>query len=93
MTEVMQAHLDGRTPVKELEVRLRQKSGEYRWYLDRGKVVARDEQGRPLRMVGTITDITERKEVERERAEALANLQTIMETVPDVILYWIWKGV
>ena len=36
-------------------------------------------------MVGTITDITERKQVERERAEALGNLQTIMETVPDVI--------
>jgi PAS domain S-box-containing protein len=85
MTEILQAHLDGRTPLKELELRLRHKSGEYRWYLDRGKVVARDEQGRPLRMVGTITDITERKQVERERAEALANLQTIMETVPDVI--------
>ncbi|MDR4471699.1 MAG: PAS domain S-box protein [Nitrospira sp.] len=85
MREVLQAHLDGRTPLKELEVRLHHKSGEYRWYLDRGKVVARDEQGRPLRMVGTITDITERKQVERERAEALGNLQTIMETVPDVI--------
>ena len=85
MTEVLQAHLDGRTPVKELEVRLRQKSGEYRWYLDRGKVVVRDQEGRPLRMIGTITDIAERKQVEQERAEALGNLQTIMETVPDVI--------
>ncbi len=85
LTEVMQAHLDGKTPVKELELRLRHKSGEYRWYLDRGKVVARDEHGQALRMVGTITDITSRNRVERERAEALANLQTIMETVPDVI--------
>ncbi|MBS0169187.1 MAG: PAS domain S-box protein [Nitrospira sp.] len=85
LAEVMQAHLDGHTPVKELELRLRHKSGEYRWYLDRGKVVARDAQGQPLRMVGTITDITERNRVERERTEALANLQTIMETVPDVI--------
>ena len=85
MTEVLQAHLDGRTPVKELEVRLRHKSGEYRWYLDRGKVVARDIDGQPLRMVGTIADITERKQAERELAEALSNLQTIMETVPDVI--------
>ncbi len=83
--EVLQAHLDGRTPVKEVEVRLRQKSGEYRWYLDRGKVVERAPDGRPLRMVGTITDITERKQADRERAEALSNLQTIMETVPDVI--------
>jgi PAS domain S-box-containing protein len=36
-------------------------------------------------MVGTITDISERKQSERERDEALSNLQTIMETVPDVI--------
>lgn len=84
-TEVLQAHLDGRTPVKELELRLRQKSGEYRWYFDRGKVVARHRDGHPLRMVGTITDITERKQAEQDRAQALNNLQTIMETVPDVI--------
>jgi PAS domain S-box-containing protein len=74
LTESLQAHLDGRTPLKELELRLRHKSGEYRWYLDRGKVVARDRAGqRPLRMVGTITDITERKQAERERAEALSH--------------------
>ena len=85
VTDVLQAHVDGRIPLKEVEVRLRQKSGDYRWYLDRGKVVARAQDGLPLRMVGTITDITERKQADRERAEALSNLQTIMETVPDVI--------
>jgi PAS domain S-box-containing protein len=83
--EILQAHVDGRIAVQEIEVRLRQKSGEYRWYLNRGKVVAREQNGRPLRMVGTITDISERKQSERERDEALNNLQTIMETVPDVI--------
>ncbi|MGC3972880.1 MAG: PAS domain S-box protein [Nitrospira sp.] len=85
MTEVLQAHVAGRIPLQEIEVRLRQKSGEYRWYLNRGKVVARAQDGRPLRMVGTITDISERKQSERERDEALSNLQTIMETVPDII--------
>ncbi len=84
-TTVLQDHLDGRTPLKEVELRLRQKSGEYRWFLDRGKVVARSLDGRPLRMVGTIADITERRNTEEERARALNNLQTIMETVPDVI--------
>jgi PAS domain S-box-containing protein len=64
--QVLQEHLDGRIPVKQLEIRLRRKSGDYRWYLDRGKVVARDQDGRPLRMVGTITDITERKQVEED---------------------------
>ncbi len=84
-TDILQAHVDGRTPVQEIEVRLRRKSGEFRWYLNRGKVVAREPDGRPLRMVGTITDISARKQSERERDEALSNLQTIMETVPDVI--------
>ncbi len=83
--EIVQAHLDGHTPLQEIEVRLRRKSGDYRWYLNRGKVVARDADGRPLRMVGTITDISERKQSERERDEALSHLRAIMETVPDVI--------
>ena len=83
--EIVQAHVDGHTPVQEMEVRLRQQSGAFRWYLNRGKVVAREPDGRPLRMVGTITDISERKQSERERDEALSNLQAIMETVPDVI--------
>lgn len=85
VTEVLQAHVGGRIPVKEVEVRLRQKSGDYRWYRDRGKVVEREQDGRPLRMVGTITDITERKEADQEKAEALGHLQAIMKTVPDVI--------
>ena len=54
-------HLCGRTPVKQGEVRLQTKTGEYRWFLDRGQVVSRDSSGAPVRMVGTITDITTRK--------------------------------
>ncbi len=45
-----------------LEFRMRAKSGEWKWILDRGKVVARDPAtGRPLRITGTHTDITARK--------------------------------
>ena len=63
-------HLAGLTQVKQDEVRLRTKSGEYQWFYDRGEVVSRDDEGRPLRMVGTITDITDRKQ-----ADARLNLQ------------------
>ena len=52
-----------------IEFRLRRKDGSYRWMLSRGKVVARDDQGRPLRAVGTHVDITELKEA-RLNAEA-----------------------
>ncbi len=73
--EALNAHLDGRTPHYENENRLRTASGEYRWNLDRGRVVARDDAGKPLRMVGTDTDITQRKEAEAELTSTVEELQ------------------
>jgi PAS domain S-box-containing protein len=52
------------------EFRIRAASGEYRWLLSRSKVVEWGPSGEPLRMVGTDTDITERKRSE-ERQQAL----------------------
>jgi PAS domain S-box-containing protein len=46
------------------EFRMRAKDGSLRWILNRCKVVARSPKGEPLRIVGTHTDITRRKEVE-----------------------------
>ncbi len=55
-----------RQPEFELEKRLRHKNGEYIWFRVRGKVVERDERGRPHRIVGTHSDITKRKQAEEE---------------------------
>jgi PAS domain S-box-containing protein len=60
----LDAHLQGRTAVYMAEYRLRTKSGQWLWTLDRGKVVLRDKDGRPLRMVGTQGDITARKKLD-----------------------------
>ncbi len=59
-------HLEGRTPYYEAEVRMRSKAGEWVWILTRGRVVAYDGQGKPLRVVGTHTDITARKQAEED---------------------------
>ena len=60
------------------EFRMRAKSGEWKWILDRGKVVARDPAtGKPLRITGTHTDITMRKLAE-ETADKLE--QKMQET-------------
>ncbi len=59
MRQRIQDHFDGKTTLYESVNRLRRKDGTYQWNRDRGQVVERDQQGRPLRMVGTDTDITE----------------------------------
>ncbi|MES3033667.1 MAG: PAS domain S-box protein [Gemmatimonadota bacterium] len=60
----LREHFDGRTDTYALEVRLRTVTNTWRWVLTRGTVVERDAHGRPVRMVGTHTDIAERKQVE-----------------------------
>ncbi|MEO8280155.1 MAG: EAL domain-containing protein, partial [Ideonella sp.] len=58
------AHLEGLTPAYVNERRVRFGDGSWKWVLARGMVIGRDERGRPTRMVGTHTDISERKKSE-----------------------------
>ncbi|MBD2296969.1 PAS domain S-box protein [Anabaena sphaerica FACHB-251] len=62
-------YIAGKLDTYRVEFRQRTKSGDWKWILSIGKIVAWDSQGQPLRMLGTHTDITERKlsEAERER--------------------------
>ena len=59
------SHLQGLTPHLEIEYRLQQQSGAYRWMLCRGLAV-RNLQDSPYRLAGSQTDITERRLVEAE---------------------------
>lgn len=59
-----EAHRQGETSRYEVEYRIRNKAGGWQWMLSRGKAIARDEQGKALRIIGTITDITRLKEFE-----------------------------
>ncbi|WP_438969795.1 bifunctional diguanylate cyclase/phosphodiesterase [Methylophaga sp.] len=58
----LQPHLDGYKTNYTNEHRIRCKNGSYIWILDRGQVIKRDSAGKPIRVVGTHTDITERKQ-------------------------------
>jgi PAS domain S-box-containing protein len=57
-------HIEGRMRVYASEHRLRTKSGRLFWAMDHGRIVERDKDGRPVRVAGTIADITERKRAE-----------------------------
>ena len=60
----LDATLQNRVSLYVAEYRLRNRAGNWIWTLDRGRVVSRDAEGRPLRMVGTQSDITTRKKLE-----------------------------
>ncbi|MFZ6766819.1 sensor domain-containing protein [Undibacterium sp. Di26W] len=69
-----QAHFDGQTPIYINEHRVQCKDGRWKWILTRGTVIERDAAGKPTRVIGTHTDISERKQAEvalRESEERL----------------------
>lgn len=78
----LQACLDGQAPYRS-EHRMRLKDGRVVWVLDRGNVVERDDAGRPLRMVGSFTDISERKADEQALAIRTELLNAIFQLSPD----------
>ena len=66
----MQAHLDGETDQWKAEHRLQGANGDWKWVLGRGRVVTRAQDETPLRMVGTMTDISAAKEAEGRLRQA-----------------------
>ena len=68
--ETVLKHLQGKLPKLEHEIRCLTKSGEWKWILTRGRVVEWDENGDPLMVSGTHTDINEQKNLEMSLREA-----------------------
>ncbi len=69
-----------------MEFRITGKDGVTRWILGRGKVVARDRDGKPLRILGTHTDITGQKEADRIQRESEQRLKGLIESIPHVAI-------
>ncbi|MCF8157057.1 MAG: diguanylate cyclase [Rhodoferax sp.] len=79
--DAMRAHLSGAVPAYEAEYRARHSGGHWIWMSNRGKVVQLDQHGRPLRMVGTLMNISKRKEVESELLKTQADLKNSLNSV------------
>jgi PAS domain S-box-containing protein len=88
-TAALEAHLQGRTEVYAHEHRMRARDGSYRWILGRGVVVARGEQGQPLRMLGTHADISARRAAADAMRQSHELLMRVIDSVPARVF---WKG-
>jgi PAS domain S-box-containing protein len=96
---VVNAHLNNLTPNSEATFRFRHKDGHYLWMLSRGLAV-RDADGKPVRMVGTHTDVSVQKSAEealiqskeaaeaanRAKSEFLANMSHEIRTPMNGVL-------
>jgi PAS domain S-box-containing protein len=76
--QAIEAHLSKERRPYQVEYRLRTKEGEYRWFNTTGQAEF-NEAGDALRMVGTTTDITERKQLEEQflRVQRMESLGTL----------------
>ncbi len=81
----VRAHLEQRVPY-DIEYRILNKQGQYRWVQARGQALW-DEQGRPVRMAGTLQCITARKETELALHESQERFQQVTEHIQEV--FWL----
>lgn len=86
-------HFGGETAIYQNEHRMRCKDGSYKWILDRGKVIEWTPEGKPLRVIGTHTDMTERRQAEQTIREQAALLEIasdaiMVRSLDHVIRFW-----
>lgn len=74
-------HLKGKTDAHNLEYRMLMKDGGFKWILDHAKIVERDTDGKPMRMSGTHTDISDLKKLQEEREQSIRSLQEALDEV------------
>jgi PAS domain S-box-containing protein len=79
--KILDRHKNGETTYYANEYRLQCKDGFYKWILDRGKVVSRDQHGNPIKFVATQRDVTLEREIEIENQHLIEKLGKALDKV------------
>ena len=72
----------GKAPLLQIQHRMRHADGRWVWLETYGNVTQRDANGCAIRMTGTHSNITDRKQLERALSNTLRVMQTLLETLP-----------
>ena len=80
---MIERHLRDGTPF-QAHIRMRRRSGEYRWYFTSGQALW-DAAGRAYRMAGSMVDVTARREAEQEASRLAEQLSNTLESITDAV--------
>ncbi len=89
--QALQDHLNKKTPHYIVEYRCRCYNSAYKWILSRGQALW-DASGKAVRMVGSITDITEPKQAEEALRESEARYQKLSANLPGIIYQYLLRA-
>ena len=81
----LEAYLDGKLPAYTVEYRMLCRDGSWKWMLARGMVVAHAKDGRPMRMIGTHTDITGNKQAAEAIRQSEEQLRLLLNSAAEAI--------
>jgi PAS domain S-box-containing protein len=87
---MLQEHFSGAKDSYDVEVRMRHKDGHWIWVQDRGRVVAWDNDEKPVLVAGTHTDITQRKTAEARANRLVTQMRKHAALLPGT-LYQYWQ--
>ena len=86
LLEAQRAHFEGREKDIDCQYRLRTDDGGQRWIHEVARILERGELGQPLRSIGILRDITDKKDMAQSLAEEKEHLQVTLTAIADAVI-------